>query len=56
MDRQENETGINCLAVPYFFSSTTVPDGAISVSALTYRTPLADLEAHVEEIRAIVGA
>lgn len=55
VDRQENETGINCLAVPYFFSSTAVPDGAISVSALTYRTPLADLEAHVEEIRAIVG-
>ena len=53
-DDQEDETGINCLAVPVFLSSRTVPSGAISVSALTYRTPLADLINEVPAIRAIV--
>lgn len=53
-DDQENETGINCLAVPIFLTSRTVPSGAISVSALTYRTPLARLVDEVPVIRMIV--
>jgi IclR family transcriptional regulator, acetate operon repressor len=53
-DDQENEAGINCLAVPVFLSSRTVPSGAISVSALTYRTPLTRLIEEVPAIRAIV--
>ncbi len=53
-DDQENEPGINCLAVPVFLSSRTVPSGAISISALTYRTPLARLVDDVPAIRSIV--
>jgi DNA-binding IclR family transcriptional regulator len=52
-DDQENETGINCLAVPVFLSSPTVPSGAISISALTYRTPLANLVDDLPTIRTI---
>ena len=53
-DDQENETGINCLAVPVFLSSPTVPSGAISISALTYRTPLARLVDDLPHIQTIV--
>jgi DNA-binding IclR family transcriptional regulator len=53
-DDQENEAGINCLAVPIFLSSRTVPSGAISISALTYRTPLSRLVDDVPAIRSIV--
>jgi IclR family acetate operon transcriptional repressor len=53
-DDQENETGINCLAVPVFFSSPTVPSGAISISGLTYRTPLAALVNDLPTIRFII--
>jgi len=53
-DDQENETGINCLAVPVHLSSPTVPSGAVSISALTYRTPLTALIDDLPAIRAIV--
>jgi IclR family acetate operon transcriptional repressor len=53
-DNQENERGINCLAVPLFLSSRSAPSGAISISALTYRTPLEQLIEDVPAIRAIV--
>jgi IclR family acetate operon transcriptional repressor len=55
-DDQENEPGINCLAVPLFLTSPTIPTGAVSISALSYRTPLASLISDVAAIRAIVGA
>ncbi|MEU6997303.1 IclR family transcriptional regulator [Nonomuraea sp. NPDC046570] len=55
VDDQENEEGVNCLAVPAFLTSSVVPSGAVSVSALAYRTPLADLVAAVAEIRDIVA-
>ena len=42
-DDQENEPGIGCLAVPAYLSSPSVPSGAVSVSALEYRTSLATL-------------
>jgi IclR family acetate operon transcriptional repressor len=51
---QENEPGINCLAVPVFLSSPSVPSGAVSISALAYRTPLSDLVADLPMIREIV--
>jgi IclR family transcriptional regulator, acetate operon repressor len=54
LDDQENEPGIGCLAVPVFLSSPTVPSGAISISALTYRTPLARLVEDLPMIRTIV--
>jgi DNA-binding IclR family transcriptional regulator len=54
-DDQENEPGVNCLAVPVWFTSAGVPSGAVSVSALAYRTPLAVLVGAVQEIRALLG-
>ena len=40
IDDQENELGINCIAVPVFAPSAGMPVGAISVSALRFRYPL----------------
>ncbi|WP_328744105.1 IclR family transcriptional regulator [Streptomyces sp. NBC_00285] len=54
-DDQENETGVNCLALPVYLTSPTTPSGAVSVSALAYRTPLADLVNAFTEIRALLG-
>ena len=53
VDDQENEPGVHCLAVPAFLTSQTVPTGAISISALAYRTPLARLVDEVDTIRAL---
>jgi DNA-binding IclR family transcriptional regulator len=55
VDDQENEPGINCLAVPAYLNSPTVPSGAVSVSALAYRTPVQYLVADVATIQQIVG-
>ena len=55
MDDQENEPGVNCLAVPAYLTSPTVPSGAISISGLAYRTPIEKLVADVPAIRAIVA-
>ncbi|WP_369174836.1 IclR family transcriptional regulator [Streptomyces sp. R28] len=55
IDDQENETGVNCLALPVYPTSPTVPSGAVSVSALAYRTPLASLVDALDEIRALLG-
>ncbi|SEP98697.1 transcriptional regulator [Streptomyces sp. yr375] len=54
-DDQENETGINCLALPVYATSPTTPSGAVSISALTYRTPLSTLLDSLAEIRAVLG-
>ncbi|MCW2747907.1 MAG: IclR family transcriptional regulator, partial [Nocardioidaceae bacterium] len=51
VDDQENEPGINCLAIPTFLTGPTVPSGAISISALAYRTPLATLVGDLDTIR-----
>jgi IclR family acetate operon transcriptional repressor len=53
-DRQESETGINCLAVPLFLTSRREPDGAVSVTAVAQRLPLERLASSVDEIRAII--
>ncbi len=55
VDDQENEVGVNCLAVPVFLTSPTSPSGAVSISALTYRTPLSALVDAVDEIRGLLG-
>ncbi|WP_405514297.1 IclR family transcriptional regulator [Streptomyces canus] len=55
LDDQENETGVNCLALPVYGASPTAPSGAVSVSALAYRTPLRTLVEAVEEIRDALG-
>ncbi len=55
-DDQENEVGVTCLAVPAFLTSPTTPSGAVSISALTYRTPLVTLVGAVDEIRGMLGS
>ncbi|MEV0226284.1 IclR family transcriptional regulator [Streptomyces sp. NPDC050704] len=56
LDDQENETGVSCLALPVYATSPAAPSGAVSISALTYRTPLRTLVDAVDEIRARLGA
>jgi DNA-binding IclR family transcriptional regulator len=55
VDDQENETGVNCLALPVFLTSPTAPSGAVSISALAYRTPLAALIDALDEIHVLLG-
>ena len=40
VDDQENELGINCLAVPVYGDRSLAPTGAISVSAVRFRYPM----------------
>jgi DNA-binding IclR family transcriptional regulator len=54
IDDQENEPGINCLAVPVYLASPSEPSGAVSVSAVAYRTPLSALVAAQNEIHDII--
>jgi len=54
VDDQENELGVNCFAVPVHLDGSPAPTGAISVSGLAFRTPLARLEAAYAEISALV--
>lgn len=55
LDDQENEPGINCIAVPVYLASPSIPSGAISVSALSHRTPLQTLVDDVDVIRATIA-
>ena len=52
---EENELGINCVAVPVYFTSARIPSGAVSVSALKFRTPLRNLVDDIEAIRTIAS-
>jgi IclR family acetate operon transcriptional repressor len=54
VDREENEPGINCLAIPLFLTSKSVPDGAVSITAVAQRLPLEKLEASIGEARDII--
>ena len=54
VDDQENEQGVNCLALPVWGASSRVPVGAISISALAYRTPLSSLVAQTQHIRDVI--
>lgn len=56
VDDQENEVGVNCVAVPVYLTSPTVASGAVSVSGLTYRTPVGVLVAAVGGIVEELGA
>jgi IclR family transcriptional regulator, acetate operon repressor len=55
VDDQANEPWVNCLAVPVSLFPGATPAGAISISALAYRTPLQVLVDALPEIRAMVG-
>ncbi|KRV48568.1 IclR family transcriptional regulator [Wenjunlia vitaminophila] len=56
VDDQENEAGVNCVALPVYATSPAAPCGAVSVSALAYRTPLGVLTDAVDEVRGVLGA
>jgi DNA-binding IclR family transcriptional regulator len=50
VDDQENDPGVNCLAVPVRLDGSATITGAISVSGLAFRCPLARLESAYAEI------
>lgn len=54
VDDQENEVGVNCLALPVFLGSPATPTGAVSISAVAYRTPLTTLVDAVPHIRRVL--
>lgn len=55
LDREESETGINCIGFPVFLGPASSPSGAISIAALAQRTPVRMLAAAGDEIRAILA-
>jgi DNA-binding IclR family transcriptional regulator len=55
VDDQENEVGVNCVAVPVRLDPSAPPIGAISVSGLAFRTPLGTLVDAVPEIEGIIA-
>jgi IclR family transcriptional regulator, acetate operon repressor len=56
VDDQENEDGVNCVAVLAAVDRGLAVQGAISVSALAFRTPLDVLVTEVPEINKIIAA
>ncbi|MDQ1555947.1 MAG: IclR family transcriptional regulator, regulon repressor [Actinomycetota bacterium] len=55
VDDQENDPGVNCVALPLFLEGGSgSPTGAVSVSGLAFRAPLTKLVAAVPEIRATI--
>ncbi len=55
VDDQENEIGINCVAIPIYLDGATYPSGAVSVSAVSFRCPLDRLIEAVPTIRAMIS-
>jgi DNA-binding IclR family transcriptional regulator len=55
IDDQENEVGVNCIALPVYTTSPATPSGAVSVSALTFRTPVQTLIEAAEDLRNLLG-
>jgi IclR family acetate operon transcriptional repressor len=55
IDDQENEIGINCVAIPIYLDGATTASGAVSVSAVSFRCPLDRLVAAIPEIRATIS-
>ncbi len=54
VDREESDVGVNCLAIPVFIGPPGQPLGAVSVSGLAMRTPLAALIKAFPDMRALV--
>ena len=55
IDDQENEIGVNCVAIPIHLDGSASPSGAISVSAVTFRCPLERLVEAVPGIRETIA-
>src|SRR3954463_14409186 len=56
IDREENEAGVGCVALPLFLGPGPQPSGAVSVTTIMRRTPLETLLERVDEMRAILRA
>lgn len=54
VDDEENEIGINCVAVPVRLNPALAPIGAVSISALRFRMPLERLIEQIPRITAVV--
>lgn len=54
VDREENEIGVTCLAVPVFLDLPTHPTGGISVASISQRTSIDELMAAADDIVAII--
>ena len=54
VDREEHEPGIVCLASPLFPTSRSMPDGAVSITAVSQRIPLEQLESSVDRARDMI--
>jgi DNA-binding IclR family transcriptional regulator len=54
LDREENELGIVCLALPLWLTSAHRPDGAISITSVGHRTTSQQLVDSVDQIRDLV--
>lgn len=55
VDDRENEPDVNCVALPIFLGSPTIPSGAVSISAIAHRTPVSELIDELPAIRAIIN-
>ena len=55
IDDQENELGVNCVAIPVYLDGALAPVGAISVSGVSFRCPLDRLIAAVPEVRRTIA-
>ena len=53
-DLEENDLGIVCVAFPLFLDSPTTPTGALSISAVSSRTPARELVTRAPMIQALV--
>lgn len=56
VDDQENEVGINCVGIPVYLGGAGSPTGAISVSAVRFRTSLESLVESVPSIKRTIVA
>ncbi|KQP70028.1 IclR family transcriptional regulator [Microbacterium sp. Leaf288] len=55
VDDQESEIGINCVALPVKLAANAPAVGAVSISALAFRRPLAELIERVDEIQSVIS-
>lgn len=56
IDDQENELGVNCVALPISLEPGPIPSGAVNISGLAFRRPLDRLVSAVPAMRAIIKA
>jgi IclR family transcriptional regulator, acetate operon repressor len=54
IDDQENEVGVNCIALPVYLEPGRPVSGAVSVSGLVYRRSLESLIGSAERIRRLI--